>query len=580
MAGFIAVAYFGLYLSIAFSPFFQISWLDRLFLIILSAVSLFYFHKAYHELLIAEYLEATGKYLLAGLITYASFAAAGNYLFLNPVTLNKPLNWLFFILVWLWVAPIMISLLYLLELMKKAALDRLNPTPENTRPLRARLLLIMITMLVGATYLVAYNPAIMSPDSFSQWQQASGIEPLVNWHPPFHTLLIRALIMIRPSPSLVALAQIFYFALIFSAALMIFYHRGVKLKILALLLFLFVMIPTNGIHLVTLWKDVPYAITLLWLTLILIKVILFEYGKKRPFLLASELCVALVFAYFFRQNGIIVYLIYSLFITFYLVRRSIFKPLVGVFLSIAIIILIRYPLYGHLQVEPAPPGNKYVALINDLAGAYFEGGSLTPEAELYLASVVDLDQFKKVYSPYRANYDYYRPELDQTQMLKFLKIYSHTFINNPLLMINSILCRLDLYWNITTGKGAYIGVLNFREISNWEQFAIHFYRKENNLTAFFDLASKGTVYLSPTLLLFWRFGFWLLMLFSGYLFAVKYNCKILIALTVPIMANLLSLALSSGWLDYRYGWSILITVPIIIGVMIMPWNRGGIDGLR
>jgi len=33
-------------------------------------------------------------------------------------------------------------------------------------------------------------------------------------------------------------------------------------------------------------------------------------------------------------------------------------------------------------------------------------------------------------------------------------------------------------------------------------------------------------------------------------------------------------------LDYRYGWSILLTVPLILGVMIMPWNRGEIDGIR
>jgi hypothetical protein len=574
-----AVSYLILVLVIFFSPLLSIGWLDRLFILLLSSGSFFYCLRAYNDGLITPYLVGKRKYLLAVLLFYSAFAAVGNHLFLDPVVLNEPLSWLIFLLVLVWVTPIIISFLYLLEQLKVTA-KRLKPGASNRSPIRVRLLFVSMIMLVGVIYLVAYNPAIMSPDSFSQWHQASGLEPLVNWHPPFHTLLIRALIMIMPSPSVVALAQIFFFALVFSATLLLFYQKGVNLKLLIILLLAFVLIPTNGIHLVTIWKDVPYAITLLWLTLIMIKVVFFDYGETKPLLLAAELAVSLVFVYFFRQNGIIVYVIYACFMALFLIHRRTLQPLAGVLLSIAIIILIRYPLYSYLQVEPAPPGNKYIALVNDLAGVYFAGGNLAPEAELYLGSIVDLEQLAPVYSEYRSNYDHYKPELDQTSMPQLLKIYSHTFVNNPLQMINSILCRLDLYWNIKTGKGAYIGVLNFREISNWEQFPIHFYRKNNALTAFFDLASKGTVYLSPALLLFWRFGIWLVLLFTGFLFALRHNLKIIIVLAVPILANLLSLALSSGWLDYRYGWSILITVPVIIGVMIMPWNRDAFNDLR
>jgi hypothetical protein len=256
------------------------------------------------------------------------------------------------------------------------------------------------------------------------------------------------------------------------------------------------------------------------------------------------------------------------------------KPLAGVLLSLLIILIIRYPVYNYFQVEPAPVGSRYIAMVNDLAGVYFDGGNLPEETERYLRSVVDLEQLETVYSSYRANYDYYRPALDQTRPLDLLKMYGKTALSNPLLIVNSILCRLDLYWNITTGKEAYIGTMIFREISNWEQFTIHFYRKNNILTDFFDLASKGTVYLSPILIMFWRFGFWLVLLFTGFLFALQYKLRRSIFLAIPIMANLFSLALSAGWLDYRYGWSIFITVPVVLGVMILPWNRSEADGLR
>lgn len=432
----------------------------------------------------------------------------------------------------------------------------------------------------GLLYLFAYNPAIMSPDSMSQWHQAVGLEPLVDWHPAFHTLLIRVLAGLVPSPGLVALAQIIFFAAVFSSALQFLYRRGISFKALILGAAVLVLIPTNGMHLVTLWKDVPYGITLLWLTVILARLITEDYERLGSWLLPAELGIALVLVFLLRQNGVLVYIIMATALAVILIRKRKYAYLFVIAVSLAVALLIIFPLYDHFDVEPAPPGNKYFALVNDLAGVKFSGAEIPRETGRFLDEVLDLKRLEPVYSPYRANYDFYQPELHRVEPARVVKIYSATLFRNPGQVVGKVLQRLDLYWNIATGRNAYIGALNTREISNWEQFEIHFKRNPNFLTSLFNLLSTATVYLAPGLILFWRFGFWLLLLFCVFLYNIAYKRAYIIILGLPILANLFSLALSSGWLDYRYGWSILITVPFILAVSFSDQERDEPGELR
>ena len=569
--------YFLLYILLFFSGKFPISNIDKFILFLLTFVASQLFMIAIKTRAIIEYFRNKTKYLFIFLILYVSFASIGNYLFLHPVNIVSVRNWSYFILFALWLIPIVVSVLYLLEFYQSKLLSGKNRTEGWGKQSLIWFLFFSICFIAATLYLIAYNPAIMSWDSYDQWSQANGIIPLVNWHPVFHTLIIRFLISIIPSPSFVAFVQILFFSAIISASMVLLYTRGFNLIFLVPFCIIIAIIPSNGIQVVTLWKDIPYSISLLWLTLLFAKIISRnQLYTKISFII--EIALALICVYFFRQNGIIVYIFTVIALLAIFLKRFQWKPLMGVIASLFIIILIQFPYYKALSVESAPQSSmKYFALLNDIVGVYFSGGNVSKKTEGYLKEVVDIDNYRKSYNSYYTSFHFYKTELANTKSLDFIGMYIDTFLCNPILMTNNILCRLDLYWSIPTGKDAWIGGLNFRDCEvrhDFEPKNFNFHRQPNFLTGHIDKISNIIVLHNLLLVLFWRFGIWIALLFTTFLFVIKNKKYEILFLGLPILSNILSLALSSGWMDYRYGWSISITVPFIIffSLVISPKN--------
>lgn len=108
----------------------------------------------------------------------------------------------------------------------------------------------------------------MSPDSVNQWQQAHDLSYLSDAHPAFHTLTIWAITRVWDSPAAIALVQIITMSLVIAIGLYRMRVEGVPAWAIWTIVILFCAIPINGAMLVTLWKDIPYAIALLGLTLV------------------------------------------------------------------------------------------------------------------------------------------------------------------------------------------------------------------------------------------------------------------------------------------------------------------------
>ena len=556
-----------LYVLLFFFNKFPISNIDKFSCFLLTFVASQLFMIAIETKPIIDYFKNKIRLFFILLILYVSFASIGNYLFLNPVNITSISNWLYLILFSFWIIPIIISVLYLLEYFQsKIASETKNEIEDQRKKSLIWFLFFSICVIAGTLYLIAYNLAIMSFDSYDQLKQAIGVTPLVNWHPVFHTLIIRLFISIIPSPSFVAIFQILFFSTIISTFMVVLYNKGIKLKFLVVFCVMLTMIPTNGIHIVTLWKDIPYSISLLWLTLLFAKIISRDQLYTKSILFIIEITLALICVYFFRQNGIVVYIFSVIALIIIFLKRNQFKPLWGIVFSLIIILMIQFPLYKALNVKSATQGSKYIGLLNDIAGVYFSRGDISKETEDFLEKVVDIEEFRGTHSFYWADSQYYTPELHKIKSIEFIGMYIDTFLRNPVLMTNNILCRLDMYWNITKGKRGVINVINFTgcDCGSSGLKNIRIDRRPIFLTSYINRISGFTVTYNPLLVIFWRFGIWIVFLFTTFLFVIKNKKFEILLLGLPILTNILSLALSSGWMDYRYGWSIFITVPFVM----------------
>jgi hypothetical protein len=113
---------------------------------------------------------------------------------------------------------------------------------------------------------------MMSADSMVQWGQVlTGI--FVDHHPAFHTFLIWLLTRIYPSPAIIAIAQIITLAFVAGLWFALFESLDIRRWVIWLIAFIFAIIPVNGTMVNTLWKDIPYSIAVLGLTLIILRIV-------------------------------------------------------------------------------------------------------------------------------------------------------------------------------------------------------------------------------------------------------------------------------------------------------------------
>ena len=171
--------------------------------------------------------------------------------------------------------------------------------PQN--PVFLKYFLIMV--LVWGIFLLAFYPGMMSADSFNQWKQIlTGVYN--DHHPVFHTLTIWLVTRLAFTPTSVAVAQILFLA--FVAANWFAFLENIRIPRWAIwtAVSFFALSPVNGTMVNTLWKDVPFSVSVLALSLFLAKIV-FSGGQwiqswKTKILLGVVSALVLLF----RHDGL------------------------------------------------------------------------------------------------------------------------------------------------------------------------------------------------------------------------------------------------------------------------------------
>lgn len=158
--------------------------------------------------------------------------------------------------------------------------------------------------LVWGIYLLAFFPGMMSADSMAQWEQVlSG--RFVDHHPAFHTFLLWLVTRIYLSPAVIAIAQIISLAFVAGLWFAFFERMGVRRWIIWLLALIFAFTPVNGTMVNTLWKDIPYSIAVLGITLIIAKIVFTRGAWLKSILAKILLGIIFVFVLLLRHDGVI-----------------------------------------------------------------------------------------------------------------------------------------------------------------------------------------------------------------------------------------------------------------------------------
>lgn len=203
---------------------------------------------------------------------------------------------------------------------------------------------------VWTVYLLAIWPGSMTADSLYQWRQALLETPFNDHHPVFHTLTIWLTIQFWTSPAAVVLTQILALAALTGAGLAMTQGMGAPRGVVWLTSFIFAFAIPNGFMVVTIWKDIPYSLGVLALTLLVLKIVtsngIWLHGRRTWIVLG----LAAAFVALIRHNGPPA--AFGTLIVLLLVYRRHWRPLVAALvLSILLWTGVRGPVYDILQVQ-------------------------------------------------------------------------------------------------------------------------------------------------------------------------------------------------------------------------------------
>lgn len=516
---------------------------------------------------ISVVLEEKGKIRRVCLILWflgVAFSVVGNYLFVypinNPITLKKIC--LFFVAL-VWIVPDAAMLLSkLMGMCSKDGKDKISSK-------KIFLLGMAIMMLPVIFYLIAYNPCIGSSDTVYTMLNAHviGKQPLDDWTSPLYILITKFALIIWDSPYCMVLMQFLFFSLVFADGICYLYERGLPFKTSIGLFLLVGFNPANILQLITIWKDIPYGTALLWMCVLLYKFLTKPeyFAKKWWFYIAIVLDLTLIVLV--RLNGIVPF-VFAI-IALVIAGRKNKKIYLSVLATIGLVMLIQGPLYSSLGIYHWTTGGKYLGLSQDILGAYYAGGTVTEDTEEMIEELTFNEKDSYAYYPYNmGNLSF---EMDMP-MSGFIRNYLSTFIQNPRLVLNSALCRMDVLYNIFPGKDSYGKLVNYVESCDYsdEWKAIYPARTENVLTKLLNEKGEFEIKISLIEMLAWRIGFYLWIVL-GIVWIVmgrdKKEKRKLLSLA-PWLGQIISLLLSTGWADYRYYWPVYVMSVYLIATFI------------
>src|SRR5262249_14752328 len=125
----------------------------------------------------------------------------------------------------------------------------------------------MVLLLAWLPYWYGFFPGLGNRDVEWQLRQIA-TDRFNDWHPVAHTLLLGLVSWVCGSLAAVPLVQIVIAAGLFAAILVRMSRMGTPRTVVWLVVAWLAICPSYGLNLVCLWKDVPFSLAVLWMTLL------------------------------------------------------------------------------------------------------------------------------------------------------------------------------------------------------------------------------------------------------------------------------------------------------------------------
>ncbi|WP_232057811.1 DUF6020 family protein [Listeria sp. PSOL-1] len=453
-----------------------------------------------------------------------------------------------------------------------------------------------------------------------------GLRSYNAWHPILHTLWIKATTLIYNSPASYIFSQIIVVALCVGFAIYTLTKLGLP-KFLAYLLSLFYALwPVMMFYSVTMWKDIPFAAFILLFTTLWIKVI-FSKGAwlKRPINMIAIILVGFVVINL-RNNGSFVVIgtliMFVIFLRGFRIRLGLI--LIGV---LAVNMLFTTVINNILHATPNPLNQALAVPSQQIAATFYNNGKISNELKAYFTKILPEENWKKDYNPYtvdpiKHDEKYNSKPIDQDFGL-YIKNWAKLMKDNFTIYVKAYLHQTSAIWRYQSpnhhkvffgtkqdlekanydvrvfalyyGGGKNNDYINMRAYAKYKddikltgQTAVSFneYVKHRAETSKDTLVSDSKFKLYNTFLnklydkiqtsgqnIFLKGAIPLLLLFLAFVANLNRSKGENWLIFLPIVITIITIAIAMPATDFRYSFSFIFTVPIILFVSKLRANQ-------
>ncbi len=478
-----------------------------------------------------------------------------------------------------------------------------------------------IVFLCMLPFLLTNFPAVMTPDSLSQYRQAAGIEGYNDHHPWMHTMILNLFYEIGylltkniyAGIAFYTVAQMLLVAMSVSYVWSTLYEMGLKKKYCISGLALFVIYPYNLIYGVTIWKDILFSMAVLILTITLFRISEFVKLEKK---IAKRDWILYAFSGFLmcvlRHNGFYAFLVMApilivlgcLYDSYkkkkYMVQNNAgqdgekdvqkkiiaqkadvykghWKPFSIITIGILVLcFMIKGPIMDAYDVEPGKFAYKVCVPLQQIGRVVYDGCELTQEETEALEKINVLSYVKENYQkggadPMFAWVIYGNQEYLEENVWDYCKLWISIGFRYPGEYVQAFLDLTKGYWYpMNPEQVVYFGITN----------------NENGLIA--QPILKGPVVvkihelLTKLYTIFPLYGMlysmggmlWLFILLIG--IAIRNGNHSMWIAGIPVLLLTLTLFIAVPLVaDVRYGYPMLLTIPCVVAITF--WGNKNVD---
>jgi len=435
-------------------------------------------------------------------------------------------------------------------------------------------LLFTLPMLaVWILYLLSFWPGEMSPDSLSQWGQAL-TGAYTDAHPPLYAFFIWGVTRFWFSPAAVGLVQLLCLSFATAWGLKVLIQNGLNTNAAWLVAVIFALSPLNSTLVISLWKDIPYAIAFMIFSIQILQMI-FSGGK---WLGKWVNCLALVLSslgiMLFRHNGVpvpvISLIIAILFFRHYWIRLCVI--IIAIVLSWG---FIRGPVYDRIGVDKNT-GFENAVFIHHIAAHVVKGGPLSQDERDVVNLILPVEDWRYDCCNMLPTYDSpnFDPQKTVQYSIELKELFFKLVLKEPLLEFKHITCVSNFIWSFEKSCDVRVSLIISQESSvSPNSFGI---TQESKIPIFRDwllniyqvlfIVDRFTIYWFPVIYLSLvvissiMLHFWVIPK-KAFLFAIPSLVQSMVLFVTNVSGN-----------SYRYQYGVCLVGMLSIGLAIYAIN--------